>query len=100
MAYVLAQYLRRLPRRSLYVSPIYSGAMLEYKKIYNGVKKLCKEYGVPEVTPHELRHSRTKLWMQNGASIEEIKRLLNHKSNLGLLGVMGWENSKLNLRCT
>jgi site-specific recombinase XerD len=32
------------------------------------------------VTPHELRHSCTELYVQAGASAEDLRRLLNHKS--------------------
>jgi integrase len=32
------------------------------------------------VTPHELRHSATELWVEEGATEEDIVRLLNHSS--------------------
>ena len=35
---------------------------------------------IPKVSPHELRHTCTEIWIQMGASIEDIRRLLNHKS--------------------
>lgn len=81
MPEVLKEYL--LARR---VGPLdfvaqgYSGGMLSYDTYYGGLKKLCKEAGVHSVTPHELRHTATELYVQAGASTEDIRRLLNHKS--------------------
>ena len=63
------------------VCPSENGVMLDYSVILRGVKNLCREAGVTIVTPHELRHSCTELYMQLGeASMEDIRRLLHHKS--------------------
>ncbi len=45
------------------------------------LKSFCVSVGLTPVTLHELRHSCTELWMDNGANIEDIRRLLNHKSS-------------------
>jgi integrase len=42
--------------------------------------KICKELGLPRVTAHELRHSCTELYIEAGASAEDIRRLLNQSS--------------------
>ena len=57
-----------------------SGGQLSYHTYEGVLKLLCRQAGVPEVTPHELRHSCTEIWIQHGASAEDIRRLLNHKS--------------------
>jgi integrase len=44
----------------------------------DGLKRLCRKAGLPVVTPHELRHSCTELWLESGATEEDIIRLLNH----------------------
>lgn len=77
----LAEYLASQKRRSLFVAPGAEGGMLEYKKLYNGLRKMCEEAKVPRISPHELRHSCTEIWMRSGASLEDMRRLLNHKSS-------------------
>ena len=44
------------------------------------LKRLCKSAGVKKITTHELRHTCSELWINFGASAEDIRRLLNHKS--------------------
>jgi integrase len=52
--------------------------MMDHQWLNRGLNRLCKEANVPLVTPHELRHSCTELWLDQGASEEDIVRLLNH----------------------
>jgi len=57
------------------------GQMLNYESFVTRVLPgLCKRAGVKRITPHELRHSCTELYVQAGASSEDLRRLLNHKS--------------------
>lgn len=63
-----------------FVAPGFRGGMLEQKKFYNGLKSLFKSAGVREISPHGLRHSCTEIWFRNGATLEDVRRLLNHKS--------------------
>lgn len=58
-----------------------TGGMLSYNTYHRVLRRLCQDAGVPNVTPHELRHSATELWIQAGASESDIQRLLNHKSS-------------------
>jgi integrase len=60
------------------------GGMLEYKKFYDGLKVLCAEADVTILTPHELRHSCSEMWIDAGASREDIRRQLNHKRDESL----------------
>lgn len=57
-----------------------NGGMLSYETYLRALRRLCKAAQVPEVTPHELRHSCTELYVQAGASAEDIRRLLNQSS--------------------
>lgn len=59
----------------------FDGAMLSYEAfVARSLPNLCKKAGVKRITPHELRHSCTELYVQAGASSEDLRRLLNHKS--------------------
>lgn len=57
-----------------------SGSMLRYESFLLNLRKLCNLTGLPCITPHELRHSATELYLENGANTEDIRRLLNHSS--------------------
>jgi integrase len=63
-----------------FVSQAQSGGMLDYGTYYKRLLILCRESGIKQVSPHELRHSCTELYIQAGASAEDIRRLLNQKS--------------------
>ena len=81
MTRALDEYLReRRGKPEDFVVPAAGGEMLSYQTLYHGLKWLCREAGVRVITPHELRHSCTELWVEAGASQEDIRRLLNHKS--------------------
>lgn len=54
------------------------GGMLPYETYLRAIRRLCKDAGVPVVTPHELRHSCTELYVEQGATTEDLRRLLNH----------------------
>lgn len=76
----LASYLAGLPRTSEFVAPGLKGGMLEYNTFMKGLRRLCHSVEVTSITPHELRHSCTELYVQAGASAEDIRRLLNQSS--------------------
>lgn len=61
-----------------FVAPGDWGRMLHYHVMHRILKELCREAGVREITPHEMRHSATELWVFNGASQEDCGRQLNH----------------------
>lgn len=80
---VLAAYLQeskkpRFPQG--FVASAYAGGMLDYSKFYRGLRQLCDGANVPRVSPHELRHSCTEIWFRHGAKLEDVRRLLGHKS--------------------
>lgn len=82
MATPLLKFLEQaaLVRKSEFVAPGENGAMLNYNVFNRKLKKLCAEARVPIITPHELRHSCTLLWVLHGATKEDCRRLLNQKS--------------------
>lgn len=90
---VLAEYLKELrvgrsdedfvcagQQRDWPAGPGPWAGMLNYESFTRVLTRLCKKAGVKRVTPHELRHSCTELYVQAGASAEDLRRLLNHKS--------------------
>lgn len=70
--------------------------MLHYTVFNVTLKRLCKENGLPIVTPHELRHSSTELYVENGASVEDIRRLLHHKSGATTMRYIHRSDERLN----
>jgi integrase len=63
-----------------YVCPGPKGGMLSYETYLRALKRMCKQAGVPEIATHGARHSCTELWVEAGASAEDLRRLLNHES--------------------
>ena len=56
------------------------GGMLSYNAASDGLKRLCKDAGVPAMQLHELRHSCSEVWVEAGATAEDVRRVLNQKS--------------------
>ena len=46
----------------------------------DALPRICRQHGLKELSSHELRHTCSELWIHCGASAEDIRRLLNHKS--------------------
>lgn len=77
----LKQYLRSLKvGPTEFVAKSAKGGMLSYNTYFGALKLLCKQIEIPKVTPHELRHTCTEIYVQAGAPAEDIRRLLNHHS--------------------
>lgn len=84
MPHPLSEYLKAKrggQRPSSFVAIGKSGEMLDYQVFLIKLKRLCKEAGVTVVTPHELRHSSTELWVFNRATQADCGRQLNHSSS-------------------
>ena len=43
------------------------------------VQKFIKRHGLPDVSPHDLRHTAASLAIQGGANVKEIQALLGHR---------------------
>jgi integrase len=83
MPSVLASYLKELrvgKSANDFVAGGADGQMLSYHVFYKGLRKICGDLGLPLVATHELRHSCTELWIEHGASMEDLRRQLNHAS--------------------
>lgn len=75
----LKEYLQTLNRGPEdFVAPGIKGGMLPYETYLQTLRRVCMEAGVKVITPHELRHSSTEIWVRAGASTEDLRRLLNH----------------------
>ncbi len=79
---MLSEYLRAQKAQSprSFVAPALKGGMLFNDKLRLHLKNFCKKIGVPKVSAHELRHSCSEVWFSHGASVEDVRRLLGHKS--------------------
>lgn len=69
--------------------------MLGYSAFRNVLNRLCQELGIKVVTPHELRHSAAELWVEQGATEEDIVRLLNHSGAASVRRYIHRDNSRL-----
>lgn len=63
-----------------FVAPGKAGGMLDHHVFNDGLRRLCAAAGVKRVTPHGLRHSCSEIWMADGASEEDLRRLFHHKN--------------------
>lgn len=64
-------------------------AMLSRGTFKGALKRLCKDHSTPvKLTPHELRHTCTELWVEAGATREDLRRVLNHSSENSTKGYM------------
>ena len=80
MKVVIAERTAKL-RPADFVAGDASGKMLPYETYAINLKRLCARAGLREVSPHELRHSCSEFYVERGgATAEDIRRLLNHKS--------------------
>jgi len=79
---VLLEFLKekKAHASSVFVSPAIGGGMMSADAYYCAVKRLCHLAGVPIIGTHGLRHSCSELWINAGATSEDIRRLLNHRS--------------------
>ena len=60
------------------VSP--TGEMLSYEFYLEVLKNYCKELRIPEIGTHGLRHSASEMYLQYGATEDDIRRLFAHSS--------------------
>lgn len=63
-----------------FVAPAKGGGMLNYIVLWRELKGACRKLGLKEITPHELRHSCSELWVDAGATEVDVGRQLNQRS--------------------
>jgi integrase len=93
--YLLELWLKRGKPATGFICLGPNGGMLSTSTFEKGLSRLCKQAGVPRVTPHELRHSATELWQRAGANTEDLRRLLNHASASTTLGYIHRTDERL-----
>lgn len=79
-----------------FVARAKNGGMLEYGAFIKTLKALCKELGLRAITPHELRHSSSELWVSAGATEVDIGRQLNQSSSSTTRRYMHRTDGRLN----
>lgn len=93
----LAEYLRARQGASVFVCPGPKGGMLVHATLAQSLTRFCGKAGVHKITPHELRHSCTELFVAAGASEVDVQRLLNHKSSASTHRYMHRTDERLSL---
>jgi len=53
-------------------------SMLDYWDFLDRLKAFCREAGVQEIGTHGLRHSSAAIWLEAGASRDDLRSLLAH----------------------
>ena len=82
MPYKLSSYLKKQKDSNpgSFVAPAKMGGMLFSDKLRYFLTKFCRNLQLKRITIHQMRHSCTEIWISQGASVEDIRRLLGHKS--------------------
>lgn len=51
---------------------------INYGTYYKALKLVCEKSGVPSIGTHGLRHSTSEIYIEHGATHDDIRRLLGH----------------------
>jgi site-specific recombinase XerD len=77
---VLAEYLRSVPHAPGDLVLSRAGKPLRYEEAWRRIKELGEAAGVAQVSPHRLRHTYATVLLNNGVSIEGLRRLMGHEN--------------------
>ena len=80
----LCQFLQNLPHSCEYVFPntlnTVQSPQIFSKRLKKAMKRFCEQYtDIPELTAHELRHTRGTQLRRNGTDIYTIQKIMGHK---------------------
>lgn len=64
------------PDGLVFLSP--EGTRIDPKRLGVCLKEVCRKAGVPEISPHKLRHTAASLMLAGGANIAEVQKFLGH----------------------
>ena len=64
-----------------------NGNIKSSSTIGNAVKRICRNAGVPYISPHGLRHLCATILIENGADLELVSKMLGHKSVLTTMNI-------------
>jgi integrase/recombinase XerD len=56
------------------------GEMLTPDRVQKLLRRLGEKVGLPNLHPHQLRHSFATAYLRNGGNVLELQRLLGHSS--------------------
>jgi integrase len=94
VGFIKLKFPEKMPANSLMVTNTV-GNISDRKKIYTHLKKALRTLGLKELCIHELRHSMTELWIEMGATVEDIRRQLNQKCVSTTLGYIHRTDDRL-----
>lgn len=80
----LCELLDKLPHSSEYVFPnarnVAQSPRAFSKRLKNAMQRLCEQYpDIPQLTAHEMRHTRGTQLRRNGTDIYTIQKIMGHK---------------------
>jgi site-specific recombinase XerD len=76
----LARYLRMAPHAAEDLVLSWQGQPLNYQRAWSLVRRLGEAAGVEGVCPQRLRHTYATLLLNNGMSLEGLRRLMGHEN--------------------
>lgn len=74
------EVLKRTAHSEMVAAP-FGCKMLDYSKYRRVIKKYCGEAGVRNIASHGLRHSSSEVWMEAGASRDDLRILFAHQDS-------------------
>ena len=78
---IIQQYMADFPTDSPYLFPGRGRAgYWEPSTFRKSIKRACRQLGLPDITPHMLRHHFATKTLEQGAKLEVISRILGHSS--------------------
>ena len=77
-AEALGQYLPLVPHAAADLVISWQGRAVRYEEAWARVRELGRAAGVAEVSPHRLRHTYATQLLNNGMSIDALRRLMGH----------------------